>query len=194
MPNKTSTKDITWSPLFGPSYTPLEAIEMGIFEGKYMNSVKGVPDSWKASKKVLGLKDKPDETLNHFGVKSRQPLSVWKENGWVTKDSPYGWWQWYCLYFVGRRLGEEDTWQINRWRSFVARHQGQVSAKCKLNDNSCNTRQRQGLLQWGWDSSIKYSPEQIEKNAKLISRRAGVPLLKEQKKESMENYSGIFDW
>jgi len=89
------SKKITWDPRFGPSYTPEEMLRMGVFEGKYINAVKGVPASWKKIPKVLGPNDEPDEKLNYYGVKSRQPLSVWKKNGWTTKDSPLGWAQWF---------------------------------------------------------------------------------------------------
>lgn len=158
-----------WHPLFGPSYTPKEMLELGVFEGKYINSVKGIPSDWKKLPKVLGPKDKPDPELNKYKIKSRQPLSVWKQNGWThPKLYPSGWFEWYCLYYLGRRLGEEDVKQINRWRSFVARHQGQINKACSLKDDECRPKQRQGLLQWGWDSSTKFTEEQVEKNAKRM--------------------------
>lgn len=68
-------------------------LELGVFEGKYINSVKGVPSEWKKLPKVLGVDDQPDPELNRFKVKSRQPLSVWKKNGWTTDDSPNGWFE-----------------------------------------------------------------------------------------------------
>lgn len=180
----TESENKKWDPTFGPSFTPEEMLRKGIFEGKYINNIKGIPASWKSIDKVLGPKDEPDEKINYHGVKSRQPLSVWKENGWIKTDKN-GWFEWYIHYYLGRRLGEEDKWQIGRWRSFVARHQGQVSAKCKLDDDKCNTRQRQGLLQWGWDSHEKYSDEQVNKNAKSIAKKAGVSL--EELKVSKES-------
>lgn len=161
-----------WNEKFGPCYTPEEMLKLGVFEGKYINNIKGIPSSWKSIDKVLGLKDEPDPKLNHFGVKSRQPLSVWKENGWIKTDKN-GWFEWYIHYFLGRRLGAEDNWQIGRWNSFVARHQGQIKASCTLTDKDCRPIQRQGLLQWGWDSSKLYTPEQINKNATRLSKETG---------------------
>lgn len=163
---------IIWSEQFAPSYTPKEMLEKGVFEGKYINNIKGIPSEWKTIKNVLGEKDEPDEKLNYFKVKSRQPLSVWKENDWIKTDKN-GWFEWYIHYYLGRRLGKEDDWQIGRWRSFVARHQGQITAKCDLKDNSCNTRQRQGLLQWGWDSSKTFNDTQLNKNLVTISKKSG---------------------
>lgn len=162
----------SWNPDFTPSFTPQEMLEKGVFEGKYINGIKGIPDAWKKTPKVLGPKDKPDITLNHYGVKSRQPLSVWQENGWIKTDKA-GWFEWYCHYFQGRRLGKEDDWQIGRWKSFVARHVGQIKANCSLHDEKCRPAQRQGLLQWGWDSTTAFTPEQCKKNLARIMGKAG---------------------
>ena len=76
-------KGVPWDSRFAPSYTPEEMLRMGIFEGKYINDIEVIPASWKKHPKVLSKKDVPDESLNHYGVKSRQPLSVWKKNGWI---------------------------------------------------------------------------------------------------------------
>ena len=167
---------VTWSSDFGPSYTPDQMLRMGVFEGKYINSVKGLPKEWYDIPKVLGPKDDPDPSINYYGVKSRQPLSVWKENGWTDPDYPFGWFEWYCLYYLGRRLGKKDELEIKRWRSFVARHQGQISANCTLGDKSCRPKQRQALLQWAWDSSVSYSHEQVKRNAKRMGQKAKVSL------------------
>jgi hypothetical protein len=157
-----------WDSEFTPSYTPEEMLKLGVFEGKYINAVKGLPASWKKIPKVLGPDDKPDPTINKFGIKSRQSLSSWVENGWIKTDKN-GWFEWYCHYFLGRRLDKEDDFQIGRWKSFVARHQGQITANCSPNDDKCRPRQRQALLQWGWDSSTKYEDGQRAKNLKKFS-------------------------
>ena len=146
-----------WDPEFTPYYTPVEMLEMGVFEGKYINAVKGLPKSWYQIKKVLPKDAAPDPSLNYYGVKSRLPLSHWKEKGWTTKDSPWGWCGWYCLYWLGRRLPEEDAWQIGRWKSFIARHQGQIVASGDLKDETKRLKQRQALLQWGWKSTLPFN-------------------------------------
>lgn len=186
--------DKQWDNRFGPSYTPMEMLDLGIFEGIYTGAIKNIPTKYKEHDKVLADTSKPDIELNKFKVKSRQSLKVWQENGWTTKDSPLGWWEWYIKYFEGRRIPDEDKWQIGRWRSFVARHQGQVSAKCDLKDNDCNTKQRQGLLQWAWNSSVKYSDDQVDKNATRIAKIAGLKL-SEGFKVSTEVFSNeIKNW
>lgn len=152
-----------WDPRFTPCYTPKEMLEKGIFEGKYINAVKGLPGDWYKVKKVLGPKDEPDPKINQFGVKSRMSLSDWKKNGWIKTDKN-GWFEWYCRYYLGRRLGDEDNWQIGRWVSLVARHQGQINKTGKRGDLSVNPRQRQGLLQWGWDSTKPFDDETRKRN------------------------------
>lgn len=170
-----SKSSVIWNPKFTPSYTPKEMLELGVFEGKYINNIRGIPADWKKIKKVLGPNDDPDPKINKFKVKSRQPLSEWKKNGWIKTD-PNGWFAWFCLYYLGRRLGKEDDWQIGRWRSFVARHQGQIVASGDLKDLTKRVVQRQGLLQWGWDSSTPFTEEQCAKNLRRLSKQSEVTL------------------
>jgi len=140
-----------FAPGFAPHYTPAEMLAMGVFEGKYLNDCRDeFPNDWFEGAK---LSERADPTLNFFGVKSRQPLSVWREKGWIIGPDPRGWFQWYCRYYLGRRLPETDALQRKRWRAF-ARHAGQVRANCMTGDLSCRPRQRQALLQWAHDAMI----------------------------------------
>jgi hypothetical protein len=136
---------------FTPCFTPQEMLEMGVFEGKYCNDCVGeLPQAWFEKAKTAEV---ADESLNYFGVKSRQPLAVWRDKGWIYGPDPRGWFQWYCRYFLGRRLPEIDAIQIKRWRGF-ARHAGQIRAHCDPGDIFCRPRQRQALLQWAYDPFI----------------------------------------
>ena len=38
---------------------------------------------------------------------------MWEEKGWIDAQDPYGWFQWYCRFFVGRRT-TDDARQIGR--------------------------------------------------------------------------------
>jgi hypothetical protein len=136
---------------FAPHFTPKEMLELGVFEGKYCNDCRDeLPKSWFAKAKISQV---ADPALNYFGVKSRQPLSVWREKGWIYGPDPRGWFQWYCRYYLGRRIPDVDAKQIKRWRAF-ARHAAQVRANCDPGDWTCRPRQRQGLLQWAHDPFI----------------------------------------
>ncbi len=147
----TAPEGEDFDPAFTPHFTPGEMLEMGVFEGKYCNDCRDeFPADWFENARVA---DKPDPDLNYFGVKSRQPLSVWREKGWIYGPDPRGWFQWYCRYYMGRRLSDIDAIQIKRWRGF-ARHAGQVSANCDPGDIHCRPRQRQALLQWAYDPFV----------------------------------------
>jgi hypothetical protein len=79
---------------FAPFYTPKEMLALGVFEGKYCNGCRGeLPESWFKGAKIAAV---ADPALNCFGIKSRQPLSVWRDKGWIIAPDPRGWFQWYC--------------------------------------------------------------------------------------------------
>ncbi|PID36822.1 MAG: hypothetical protein CR993_03160 [Rhodobacterales bacterium] len=140
-----------FDPAFTPAYSPAQMLAMGVFEGKYLNDCRDeFPAEWYETAKIA---DQPDASLNYFGVKSRQPLSEWRRKGWIYGPDPRGWFQWYCRYYMGRRLPQTDAIQIKRWRGF-ARHAGQIRANCHPGDIFCRPRQRQGLLQWAHDCLI----------------------------------------
>jgi hypothetical protein len=139
-----------FDPEFTPELTPQEMLRLGVFGGKYMTDCrKEFPASWFARAK---LSDKNrDPSLNFFGVDASQPLSMWRRKGWLSKDDPRGWFQWYCRYYMGRRLPDEDRRQIRRWKQ-IRRHVAQVKQNCEPGDLMCRKRQRQALLHWAYDS------------------------------------------
>lgn len=178
-----------WDPEFTPSYTPMEMLDLGVFEGIYTYAIKDIPAKYKNHKNVLKDTSKPDIEINRFKVKSRQSLKVWQEKGWTTELSPLGSFEWFVKYFEGRRDEKEDKLQIGRWKSFVARHQGQIKANCSLTDHKCRPAQRQALLQWFWDSDTNFTEEQRQKNLKRILKITGCSV-KSTAKESIPIYVG----
>jgi hypothetical protein len=139
-----------FDPAFKPELTPKEMLELGVFGGKYMTDCrKEFPKSWFTKAKLSH--EKHDPKLNYFKVNASQSLSVWLMNGWIYKEDPRGWFQWYCRYYMGRRLGDEDRRQIKRWVA-MRRHIAQIRKHCAPRDISCHARQRQALLHWAYDS------------------------------------------
>ena len=141
-------------PDFRPDLTPKEMLRLGVFGGRYMRDcTKEFPKSWFVGAKLhpMGVSGHSKE-LNYFGVDASQPLSVWREKGWIHPDDPRGWFQWYCRYYIGRRC-VDDNRQIKRWRA-IQRHIVQIKKNCKKGDLECRKKQRQALLHWAYDSRI----------------------------------------
>jgi hypothetical protein len=134
---------------FEPELTPREMLALGVFGGKYMTDcAKEFPAAWFKHAKLCP--DRHDPELNYFGVNASQPLSVWRDKGWIYHEDPRGWFQWYCRYYMGRRC-DDDERQIKRWRA-IERHIQQLKKNCKRGDLDCRRRQRQTLLHWAYDS------------------------------------------
>lgn len=107
--------------------------------GKRLKGVKGV---------LSDPKRNPDES----------PASRPRDRNRILADprlnpDERGWFQWYCRYWMGRRLPDLDAVQIARWKSF-ARHAGAVKKNCSAGALTCRPRQRQALLQWAWNPYI----------------------------------------
>jgi hypothetical protein len=134
-------------------------LTMGVFEGKYLNDGENeFPQEWyiAAKKKNKLCPKKADPLVNYFKIKSRLSLKEWRRRKWVpvTKDDKdiRGWFQWYCRYWIGRRIPIIDSIQIKRWKSFK-RHYAQVKKNARGNLKK-RPKQRQALLQWSWNAKI----------------------------------------
>jgi hypothetical protein len=136
-------------PDFEPELSPKQMLEFGVFGGKYMTDCKKeFPASWFAKAKLCSKEHDP--RINFFGTNASQPLSVWKKKGWIHPADPRGWFQWYCRYYLGRRMPGYDEIQIRRWRN-IRRHLAQIKKHCAPGDWGCRPRQRQALLHWAYD-------------------------------------------
>ena len=137
-------------PDFQPELTPKRMLELGVFGGKYMTDCrKEFPEDW-FTRAQLSPKGR-DNDLNFFRIEASRPLSEWRRKGWICQDDPRGWFQWYCRYYMGRRMPAEDERQIKRWKA-IRRHAAQIRKNCEPGDLWCRKRQRQALLHWAYDS------------------------------------------
>lgn len=138
-----------FAPDFTPELTPAQMLRRGVFEGHYLTDCQNeFPTEWFEGARLCA--QKADVSLNAFKIKARQPLSVWRQKGWIIGPDVRGWFQWYCRYYLGRRLPETDRIQIKRWRAFK-RHKAQVLKHCPPGRTDCRPRQRQALLQWAYN-------------------------------------------
>ena len=141
--SKHKNKDVFYN-LFKPELTPKKMLELGVFGGSYFGlRVKKYPKSWFKNAKISA---KFEVNLNRFRVKSGMSKKQWLEKGWIFKEDPLGWFQWYCRFSIGRRIPHIDEIQIKRWKNF-RRHVIAIKKNCESADMNCRKRQRQAILQ-----------------------------------------------
>lgn len=134
---------------FRPELTPEQMLALGVFGGKYMTDCADeFPREWFQRAKLSP--EGRNKELNFFKVNASLPLRVWQEKGWIYHEDPRGWFQWYCRYYMGRRILEEDERQIKRWKA-ITRHVGAIKKNCRKGDFTCRPKQRQTLLHWAYD-------------------------------------------
>ena len=138
--------------IFKPGLTPKKMLELGVFGGAYFNdsSIKEFPKIWFKNAKIS---KKFDVKLNYFKIESGLSRKEWVEKGWIFKEDPLGWFQWYCRFSNGRRIPHIDEVQIKRWKNF-RRHVLAIEKNCEKGDLGCRRRQRQAILQWAYNPFI----------------------------------------
>ncbi len=140
---------VNFHPEFKPELSPAQLLALGIFGGVYLRDCTDeFPASWFAKAKFAS--HNRDPRLNYFNVDASLSLTEWRNKGWLFGPDPRGWFQWYCRYYVGRRMAD-DSRQIKRWKA-MRRHAGAVKKFCEPHDFSCRKKQRQALLHWAYDS------------------------------------------
>lgn len=138
-----------FAPDFTPDLTPAQMLELGVFGAHYFEGEQQeFPAEWFTHAK---LSDTHDPSLNFFKIDASQTREEWQRKGWIYEEDPRGWFQWYCRYYMGRRIPGEDDRQIRRWKQ-MTRHIGQIKNACQPGDLTCRPRQRQALLHWAYDS------------------------------------------
>ena len=88
-------------------------------------------------------------------VKTGTWLRVLESKGWINEIDPYGWFQWYFRYFLGRK-SSDDFRQINWWKKIISRFKGKLvkmikDSGGKFNDYWISPKIRQILLHLGYE-------------------------------------------
>ena len=134
---------------FNPELTPKEMLKLGVFGGYYFEGKHNeYPKDWFVNAKLSNTGY--NVNLNCFKINSGLSRNEWVQRGWITKEDPLGWFQWYCRYTMGRRIPNIDNIQIKRWKAFGPRHIGGIKKYCPKKIFSCRRKQRQALLQWAY--------------------------------------------
>jgi hypothetical protein len=156
-------------PMFTPTLTPEEMFQLGVFGGAYFRPIhSGVTnqdyhdqhlefDFLENVDRNLVARDTFDYSLNAYGVKAGSSLKDWESRGWIVEQDPYGWVQWYCRFYQGRRSDDDDR-QVDRWNKFAGPKSGRfrtqlINKVAKAGsdvDESVSPVVRQGLLQWAY--------------------------------------------
>ena len=173
-PKKNSYGEIIFKdyPHFKPNRSPREMFLKGSFGGTYWRPIYSsitqknyknkhleYPKSWwKGIDEKDLVSSEYNRELNYYKVKVGTGLETWEKNGWITKYHPYGWVQWYCDFYNGKRCPDDER-QIARWMG-VASENGRfrkwlvtliLKKDGKYNDNDISPKIRQTLLHWGYE-------------------------------------------
>ena len=152
--------------LFGVNKSPVDVISKGAFGGTYFRDIysgvngKWYRNSWKEFKFLSSMDKKLypssyyDVKVNKYGVKVGTSLRFWENKGWINSRDPYGWFQWYCRYWLGRRSSDDER-QIKRCRTIVNRFKSVLvkmikDKGAKFDDYTVSPKIRQILLHWGY--------------------------------------------
>ena len=156
---------------FQPNISPQEIFEMGSFGGTYWRPIKSritnknyknehmkFKDFWKNIPEEHLISEKCNPKINKYKVKAGTSLEFWEDKNWISDHDPYGWVQWYCNFYNGRRIPEEDKRQIDRWKKFSGK-KGRfrlwlitdiTKNNTDFDDEDISPKKRQGLQHWGY--------------------------------------------
>ena len=182
LPTRSKTGEFVFNdaPDFLPNLSPQEVLRAGSFGGGYFrdisSTVTGVTykDAWKEhpAEWLEGLDIKKQvasqtyrKDVNRYGVNCGVKvdksdafgLKAWENSGWMDAQDPYGWFQWYCRFFQGRR-SDDDGRQLSRWSKCCGtkgRWKSNLIGKClrdgkSYDDASVSPVVRQTLQHWGY--------------------------------------------
>ena len=145
---KVLEKTDDFNKIFKPQLSPKKMLELGVFGGSYFEEkIKEYPKSWFKNAK---LSKTFDVNKNRFKIASGLSRKYWIDKGWIFKEDPLGWFQWFCRFTNGRRIPKIDEIQIKRWKAFK-RHVIAIQKNCEPGNIHCRRKQRQAILQWAYN-------------------------------------------
>jgi len=159
-------------PLFRVNLTPKQVLQAGSFGGTYFRPIQsGVTgEMYRGAHKEFptdwfeGLNIKTQVTSatyckeeNKYGVKCGGDLDMWESSGWISNIDPYGWFQWFCRFYMGRRSTDDER-QIKRGMGVMGlkgRFRNQLIGRCarggrSFDDTTISPVIRQALQHWGY--------------------------------------------
>lgn len=158
-------------PEFTPNLSPRDIFKLGSFGGtywrpihssvtskNYKNAHRKLPASWWEGIPEDQLSSAQYCTaVNKYRVKVGTSLEDWEHRHWITATDPYGWVQWYCHFFHGRRTADDER-QIERWEGLAGKtgrfRKWLVTQIDKQdgawNDADISPKIRQTLQHWGY--------------------------------------------
>ena len=169
--NKSPFLQFNGFPHFNPNLTPRDIFLQGSFGGTYWRPIYSKVVDKKLKNQHLKYpkqwwKDIPDNSLtsteydnskNRYNVKVGTSLEFWESKGWIDRLHPYGWIEWYCDFYQGKRSYDDER-QIKRWKG-IAGPKGRfmrflvtqiIKKKGKWNDETISPKIRQVLQHWGY--------------------------------------------
>lgn len=121
----------SWDTRFRPDYSPMRMMRMGIFGDAYWGDELGqrrmallpqnVPFTY-GGQHYANTRGSQAKRVNYYGRPASQTRQWWHDKRLIANLDPLGWFEWYCWYWLGRRVSVYDDWQIGRWLSFKSRH------------------------------------------------------------------------
>jgi hypothetical protein len=175
---------------FRPNRSPEQVLRAGSFGGTYFRPIVSavtntkynaqevlkdtLPNDWidglAATNMLTSATYRPQ--INKYKVKCGGSLGMWESSGWITDADPYGWFQWYCRFYQGRRCSD-DSRQISRWLKSAGpkgRFRSQLcnkilAAQTSFDNPSISPVIRQTLLHWG----LEITQDILDKHKKRVA-------------------------